>query len=138
MKKNICDALLQKCIEHYQDVYEYGKQLDFDKYGAPPESIVIAFGTSQKKDKWCPIKNKEAVFRYSSSGLQKMDIDTLPDEAEQKMYHKEAYAELCYFGNDVAFIMIMFGKRYAQCYRYNIIDDNGNVQLENEKLLWIS
>lgn len=113
-------------------------QLDFDQYGAPPDSIIIAFGASQKIDEWRPIKNIEAVFRFSSSGLQEVNIDTSPDQTAQKMYHKEAYAELCYYEDKVAFLMIMFGKRYAQCYRYNIKDDNGKVQLENEKLLWIS
>lgn len=107
-------------------------------YGTPPESIIISFGFSQNYDDWKPLILKEAVFRYSSQGLQSVHPDTVPDFTENNMYYREAYAELCYQENGIAFMMIQLGKRFAQCYRYDIIINENNIQIINEKLIWTS
>ena len=141
MNKDLCSAFLKICIEHYQKVYDEGiAQNNLNFYGSPPQSIIISFGLSQnqKKDYWKPLAQKEAVFRYSSNRLQSVPLDTVPNFTENRMYYKEAYAELCYQSNGIAIMMIQFGKRYAQCYRYDIIINEKNIQLTNEKLLWIS
>lgn len=133
------NALLKICEDHYQKVYIDGMKLDNHiNYGTPPESIIISIGFSQNNDDWRPLAVKEAVFRYSSQGLQTVSLDTIPDYTENGMYFKEAYAEICYQENGIAFIMISFGKRYASCYRYNIVKENNNIQIINEKLIWVS
>ena len=124
---------------HQKKVYEDAMmQENQGYYGTPPECIIISFGFSQKNDYWKPIAKKEAVFRYSSQGLKSVSLDTVPDYTENGMYHKEAYAELSYQENGIAFMMIQFGKRYARCYRYDIIKNEKNIQLINEKLIWVS
>lgn len=139
MNKDLCDSLLKICIEHYQKEYNDGMMLDnHEFYGTPPKSIIISFGFSQNNADWKPLAVKEAVFRYSSQGLQTVSPDTVPDYTENGMYYKEAYAELCYQENGIAFIMIQYGKRYASCYRYNIVNQDNNIQIVNEKLIWIS
>lgn len=141
----LCNVFVKLCIDYYQKVYEVGKMKKNQiYYGKPPESIIISFGSSQNYNDWKPLVLKEAVFRYSSQGLQSVPLDTVPDYTENGMYFKEAYAELCYQKNGIAIMMVQFGKRYARCYRYNIIIyenkiiDENKVQLINEKLLWIS
>lgn len=138
MNNALCNSFVKICIEHYQKVYEDGMmQENQGYYGTPPESIIISFGFSQNDD-WKPLILKEAVFRYSSQGLQSVPLDTVPNFTENKMYYKEAYAELCYQENEIAFMMIQFGKRFAECYRYDIIINENNIQFINEKLIWIS
>ena len=137
------DALLQKCISHYNKTYEDGIHSDQKKYGSPPESILIVCGPAQKKDDFKYVSKKEAAFRFSAQGLQEIgtdnvDISTVPFQSEKGMYFDEAYAELGYHEKDVAFIMIWYGKRYASCYRYDVLSDDGNIKLIHEKLLWIS
>lgn len=139
MDTALCNALLKICIDHFQEVYDDAmKQENQGYYGTPPECMIISFGLSQKNDYWKPIAKKKAVFRYSSQGLQSVSLDTVPDYTENGMYHKEAYAELSYQENGNAFMMIQFGKRYARCYRYDIIKSEENIQLINEKLIWVS
>lgn len=139
MHNAICNVFLKICIEHYRKVYEHEIMHDNqDYYGTPPESIIISFGSSQNHDDWKPLTEKEAVFRYSSQCLQSVSLNTTPDFTESVMYYKEAYAELCYQENGNAFMMIQFGKRYARCYRYNIIKHENNIQITNEQLIWIS
>lgn len=135
----ICNALLKICEEHYQKEYIEGMKHDnHDYYGTPPESIIISFGSSQNNGIWKPLTNKEALFRYSSQGIQALPPDTIPDYTENGMYYKEAYAELSYQDNGIAFIMIQFGKRYMRCYRYNVVKHENDVQIINEELIWIS
>ncbi|MBP1533671.1 MAG: hypothetical protein IK999_06030 [Ruminococcus sp.] len=141
MNKDLCNSLLKICIDHYQKVYNDGMMHDnHDYYGTPPKSIIISFGSSLNICDWRPLaaKDKEAVFKYSSQGLQTVSLDTAPDYTENGMYYQEAYAELCYQENGIAFIMIQYGKRYASCYRYNIVNHDNNVQIINEELIWIS
>ena len=137
------DALLKKCISHYHETYKYGIQLDQKRFGSPPESILIVFGPAPKKDDFLSVSKKEAAFRYSMQGLQEIgtdeaDISRVSIQSENGMYYNEAHAELGYDDEAVAFIMVWYGKRYARCYRYNVLKENGNVQLINEKLLWVS
>ncbi len=139
MDTALCNALLKICIDYFQKVYEDAMmQENQGYYGTPPECIIISFGFSQKNDYWKPIAKREAVFQYSSQGLKSVSLDTVPDYTENGMYHKEAYAELSYQENGIAFMMIQFGKRYARCYRYDIIKNEKNIQLINEKLIWVS
>ena len=139
MNNDICNSLLKICIDHYQKEYNDGMMPDkHDNYGTPPESIIISFGFTQNNDDWKPLAVKEAVFRYSSQGLQTVSLDTVPDYTENGMYYQEAYAELCYQETGIAFVMIQFGKRYARCYRYNIVGKENNVQIINEKLIFVS
>ena len=139
MDKVLCNALLKICEDHYQKVYNDGlMHNNCIDYGTPPTSIIISFGSSKNNDDWKPLSEKEAMFRYSSQGLQTVSLDTVPDYTENGMYYKEAYAELCYQKNGIAFIMIKFGKRYARCYRYEIVNHDNNIQIINEKLIWIS
>ncbi|NLT08378.1 MAG: hypothetical protein GXY08_02620 [Ruminococcus sp.] len=139
MNRDLCNSLLKICIDHYQKEYNDGMMLDnLEFHGTPPKSIIISFGFSQNNDDWKPLAIKEAAFRYSSQGLQIVSLDTVPDYTENGMYYQEAYAELCYQENGIAFIMIQYGKRYARCYRYNIVSQENNVQIINEKLIWIS
>lgn len=139
MNQSLCDAFIKICTEHYHDVYNKGmteKNKDF--YGTPPESMIIAFGLSQNSDDWKPLTVKEAVFRYSSQGLLPVPPDTAADQTEIRMYCKEAYAELCYQENGIAYMMIQFGKRYARCYRYDIVTSEDGIHLVNEQLLWVT
>ena len=139
MNTFLFNALMQICEDHYQKVCIDGIMHDnHNDYGTPPESIIIAFGSSQNNDNWSPLAIKEAVFRYSSQGLQPVSLDTIPDYTENGMYYKEAYAELSYQENGIAYIMIQFGKRFAKCYRYNIVKHENNIQIINEELIWIS
>lgn len=139
MNKALCNEFLRICLEHYQKVYEEGMMHNQqDLYGMPPDSIIISFGLSKNNNDWKPLVQKEAVFRYSSNKLQSVPLDRVPDYAENRKYFKEAYAELCYQENGIAIMMIQFGKRFAQCFRYDIILNEKNIQLMNEKLLWIS
>ncbi|MBQ8010366.1 MAG: hypothetical protein IJ265_02290 [Oscillospiraceae bacterium] len=139
MDSTLCNALMQICADHYQKVCIGVKMNDNrNDHGTPPESIVIAFGSTQNNDDWRPLSIKEAVFRYSSQGVQPVSLDTIPDYTENGIYYKEAYAELIYQENGIAYIMIQFGKRFARCYRYNIVKYQNNIQITNEKLIWIS
>lgn len=141
MKQNLRDALLKKCLERYQAMYEDGMQLSPpDRCGTPPERMVIALGTLRENDynAMYPLAQKETAFRYSSDGLQEADIETQPDFTENKAYYREAYAELSCQDNGTAFVMIQFGKRFARCYRYQIHADHDLIQLTDEELLWVS
>ncbi|GEM_PF-6296344 len=139
MNTDLCNAFVKICTEHYRKVCETGMlQENRSIFGTPPESIIICFGFSQKNDEWKPLSEKEAVFRYSSHGLQTAAPDTVPDNTANGMYYKEAYAELCCQENGVAFMMIQFGKRYARCYRYRIEQDAETIQLVDETLIWAS
>ena len=133
----LCNALIQICKEHFQKAAADGV-MNGSHYGTPPESMIISFGPSQNNDDWKPLAVKEAVFRYSSQGLQRVSADTMPDHTENGMYYKEAYAELSCQDNGIAYIMIQFGKRYARCYQYNIIKHGDDIQIINEKLIWVS
>ncbi len=136
MNTILCNALLKKCTEHYNKENSDGMPADnHNFYGAPPESIIIAFGPSKNNNDWKPLAIKEAVFRYSSQGLQTLSHYTVHDLTENGMYYKEAYAELSYQENAIAYIMIQFGKRYARCYQYNIVKNGNSIQLINEKLI---
>lgn len=132
------DVFINLCIDHYLNVIKVQSSNNKQEYyGVPPKSIVIVVGTSRRKE-WFPITKREAVFRYDKHNLQEVAVDTAPDRTEQGMYFKEAYAELCLQENGTAFMMIQLGKRYARCYRYLIINDNGSIQFTDETLMWIS
>ena len=140
MNDALCEVLLQTCISHFLKMERAGSAPSEPKrYGMPPESIVIAFGSSQAEKDWKPLTAIEACFRYSAAdGLREVATDTVQDRTESGMYYKEAYAELSYLANGTACLVICFGKRFANCYRYRILQDADGIRLTDEKLDWIS
>ena len=136
MENDIRDALIKKCIEHYNAVCDTGK--NEKGCGEPPGSIVIVLGETQKSTEWRPISQREAVFRYSAQGLEEAAADTVPDETESGMYFREASAELFAAGEGTAFVTLRFGKRYERCYSYTVSIEKGKVLLDHEKLIWVS
>ena len=89
--KILHNEFLKVCINHYLKTYADGMNLtDRERFGNPPESILIAIGPSHKNDDWHPLVSKEAVYRYSKRELKKADIDTVPDHTGNGMYFKEA------------------------------------------------
>lgn len=133
MKNRIYDKLIERCIEYYKKVCKSEDSF----YGTPPQSIIIAIGMSNNSE-WKELSQKEAVYRYTSECLQEVSNDTDYDRTENGMYFKEAYAELSFNSNNEAFMMMIFGKRYARCYRYSIRTENDDINLTDEKLIWVS
>ncbi|MBO4492931.1 MAG: hypothetical protein J5724_00940 [Ruminococcus sp.] len=136
MENAMRDALIKKCLEHYNTVYN--EEINGKGFGVPPGSIVIVLGEVQKCKEWKPVSHRKAVLRYSSHGLEVVALDTVPDETENGMYFKEASAELYTTEDGAAFITLRFGKRYERCYSYTINTENEAVLLDHEKLVWVS
>ena len=138
MDEHLLDVLLSECIAVYEEVYQDGMQNpEKAYYGAPPQSVLIACGTSDRGDDWHPLSKKDACFRYTAEGLTAVPDDTEPDRTESGMYYRDAYAEWVYHEGS-AILMLVFGKRFARCFRYTVRTDGETVTLTEKKLLWIS
>ena len=139
MNSALCDLLVQRCIEMFEEVCSAdAEKPDSQEFGVPPKSMIIKFGFSGDRDDSIPIPDVEAAYRYSAGDLQAVPADTEPDCSACGMYHREALALLCYYDGSRAKIMISFGKRNARCFGYIIKSEDGALKLTEEKLLWVS
>lgn len=140
MDSTIKNEFIKLCINEFSDTSKdrLFLQRDQEIYGRPPESIVILIGSCRNSIEWRPISQKESAYRYNNDGFAEVDINTRPDHTENGMFFKEAYAELCIEDDSAAFMMIMFGKRYVRCYKYNIIQQDGKICFSDKTLMWIS
>ena len=142
-------SLLPICIKKYEETCDaWLKDPKKDYFGSPPKRMIIYFGKSYSAGHF--VISPMITFLYQDGILKIADNDIKPSLNENGMFHEDASAQLSFgisgsrqkgrksrkaISNSKLYIIMHYGIRYAQCYKYDIDSDDKAV---NEKLAWIS
>ena len=131
-QKILCD----KCIEKFDALINHNNAV----FGQPPECMIIYYVSGKPEEYEYKVTERISAQKYSRGIITDIPADTIPDTSSAGgAFFRQAFAEYGYDENlKKAFINIYFGKRYASGYEYEIITENNEIMLINEKLLWVS
>ena len=136
---DIIDLMLQKCIE----LFEQEKQkadYDIKKYGEPPKTAIIIYGLGEMTEGGYLITGIRQKWIYENGCLKETDMKReVQLEPRSGMYYLEARFEFSFDADkDEAHLNIGYGPRYARGIRFELVQEENQVLLCNDKVLWVS
>lgn len=137
-KMNLVEGLLSKCIEKYEEAISRGSDDEF--YGTVPKLLIIEYMEAVRKTKHFYSKTyvKSWDYRLKSEIVERHNKD-VDDNPIYGMYFSRAKASFYYDQERrKAFVEVHMGPRYGRGFVYDIEGKDENIELVNEKLVWVS
>lgn len=135
---NLVEVLLSKCIEKYEEAISGVSDDEF--YGTVPKLLVIEYMEAVRKTEHFYSKTyiKSWDYRPKNKIVERRNRDE-DDNPTCGMYFSRAKASFYYDQErSKAFVELYMGPRYGRGFVYDIERKDGNIELVNEKLKWVS
>lgn len=129
--------LLDKCLEIIETITNEWQALD---YGKPPQSMIIELGVGELIDDSLVYKNLIATYLYENKQLNAIANGAEPQrEPVSDAFFFQGWARIGITANGTrGYIEYYMGPRFARSLSYEIVEDNDEVQLGDECILWVS
>ena len=135
---DLVEVLLSKCIEKYEKAISGISDDEF--YGTVPRLLVIEYMEAVKKTEHFYSKTyiKSWDYRRKDEIEERHNRDE-DDNPTCGMYFARAKASFYYdLERGKAFVEMYMGPRYGRGFAYDIENKDENIELVNEKLVWVS
>lgn len=135
---NLVEILLSKCIEKYEETILGDSDDEF--YGTVPKLLIIEYMDAVRKTKHSYSKTyvKSWDYHLKCEIVERHNKDE-DDNPICGMYFSRARASFYYDQERrKAFVEMHMGPRYGRGFEYDIEGKDENVELANEKLVWVS
>lgn len=129
--------LLDKCLEIIETITNEWQSLDF---GIPPQSMIIELGVGELIDDNLVYKELIATYLYENKQLKVIANGVEPQrEPVSDAFFFQGWARIGIDSNGTrGCIEYYLGPRFARSLIYKIVEDNDDVKLGDECILWVS
>lgn len=140
MEERLTMAVVNKCIDVFNEIRSHAKRDDASVYGRCPETAYIKqYVTVKGRTKLSDARNTLSIWKYEKNELcaQKKDI-LIPKPVISNMYYDRALFEFEILDESTVSLQYCLGPKYGRGLKYDIVWENDAILLGNERTIWVS